>query len=658
MRKHVLTLVLLFNSLLIFAQKELPEYGKIDKADLLLKECEFDKDAEAYKLLTFGDVRYFVTGGEFNIQTERRERVKILKEKGIDLANIKIRFYSRSGYENIKNIAAVTYNLDEAGNITTTKLEKSAIYIKKINNQISEVVFTMPEVKIGSVIEYKFTDIKKSIANLDDWYFQDDIPTRISMYKILVPSIFKFAHQLLAYQNVEQSEAIVHETAMIASSSTRLSYKSVEKSYIIRNVPALREEPYMGGVKDYLQRVVFQLSQVDYGDGNPIDVRSTWPKLSKELLDDEDFGKQLSKNLPHTKGLDDSLLNVKDDFQKMLLIHDYVRRNVSWNGNETIYSVQGIKSAWDKKTGTNSELNFILIDLLREAGLKAYPLLVSSKENGRVNTLYPFLQQFNGTMTCVFLNDKKFILDAADKYNPSNLVPYDVVNTEAFIVDAEKGGWITLANGNDVWKNVVSIFAEVTPDALMKGKATVYNYNYSKNPKVKKYTEDKTNYKDNFTKDYTGLKIEDLEVSNYEVDSLPLTQKVAFTLPLNSSGEYKYFTVNLFQGLEKNPFIADERVTDVEFNFRQSYTVVGKIFIPEDYVFEGLPKNMKMIMPDSSIILQRLIQPGENSIDFRINVDFVKPYYAAGNYPLLHEFYKKLFSALNEQIVIKKKPTS
>jgi hypothetical protein len=62
-----------------------------------------------------------------------------------------------------------------------------------------------------------------------------------------------------------------------------------------------------------------------------------------------------------------------------------------------------------------------------------------------------------------------------------------------------------------------------------------------------------------------------------------------------------------------------------------------------------------MIMPDSSIVLQRLIQPGDNSIDFRISVDFLTPYYTAESYPLLHEFYKKLFSSLNEQIVIKKK---
>ena len=45
MRKQLLTVVLLLSSTIIFAQKELPAFGKIDKSDLLLKECEFDKDA-------------------------------------------------------------------------------------------------------------------------------------------------------------------------------------------------------------------------------------------------------------------------------------------------------------------------------------------------------------------------------------------------------------------------------------------------------------------------------------------------------------------------------------------------------------------------------------------------------------------------------------
>ncbi|HEY8661805.1 MAG TPA: DUF3857 domain-containing protein [Hanamia sp.] len=653
MKKLTLISLLLLSSFIIFAQKELPAFGKIDKEDLLLKECEFDKDAEAYKLLSYGDVKYTINGENWNIETERRVRIKILKDKGLDQANIKLRFYSKSGYEIIKFISALTYNIDNSGNIVTTKLEKSSIYTKQINNKISEISFTMPDVKIGSVIEYKYLDVKKSVANLDDWYFQDDIPTRISEYKILVPSIFKFVNQIMAFQPVEQKSELVHENAFYHSS--RLSYDSYEKTYIIKNVPAVRDEPYMGAVKDYLQRVVFQLSQIDYGEGQVEEIRSSWPKLTQDLLEDEDFGLQLKKNLPHTKSLDDSLKNVQGDYNKIVTIHDYVRRNMNWNGLESIYSTDGIKSAWDKKTGNNTELNLILINLLREAGLNAYPLLVSTKDNGAVNTIFPFLQQFNNTMTCVFIGDKKYILNAADKYNPAYLVPYDVVNNDAFVVDKERGGWITLSNEKDMWKNIVSLFAEITPGAEMQGNATVISSEYSKNPRVKKWEEDKTDFKDYFTKDYTGMKIKNLEVTGENTDKLPLEQKFDFSLPVNSSGDYEYFTLNLFDGLEKNPFIADERRTDIDFNYKQSYMVTGKIFIPDGYQFDDLPKNVKLMMPDTSIVLKRLIQKADNSIDFRITLDFTKPYYAANTYPLLQEFYKKLFATLNEQIVIKKK---
>jgi len=653
MKKLTLISLLLLNSFIIFAQKELPAFGKIDKEDLLLKECEFDKDAEAYKLLSYGNVKYTINGENWNIETERRVRIKILKDKGLDQANIKLRFYSKSGYEIIKFISALTYNIDNSGNIVTTKLEKSSIYTKQINNKISEISFTMPDVKIGSVIEYKYLDVKKSVANLDDWYFQDDIPTRISEYKILVPSIFRFVNQIMAIQPVEQKSELVHENAFYHSS--RLSYDSYEKTYIIKNVPAVRDEPYMGAVKDYLQRVVFQLSQIDYGEGQVEEIRSSWPKLTQDLLEDEDFGLQLKKNLPHTKSLDDSLKNVQGDYNKIVTIHDYVRRNMNWNGLESIYSTDGIKSAWDKKTGNNTELNLILINLLREAGLNAYPLLVSTKDNGAVNTIFPFLQQFNNTMTCVFIGDKKYILNAADKYNPAYLVPYDVVNNDAFVVDKERGGWITLSNEKDMWKNIVSLFAEITPGAEMQGNATVISSEYSKNPRVKKWEEDKTDFKDYFTKDYTGMKIKNLEVTGENTDMLPLEQKFDFSLPVNSSGDYEYFTLNLFDGLEKNPFIADERRTDIDFNYKQSYMVTGKIFIPDGYQFDDLPKNVKLMMPDTSIVLKRLIQKADNSIDFRITLDFTKPYYAANTYPLLQEFYKKLFATLNEQIVIKKK---
>ena len=656
MRKLTLTSLLILSASIIFAQKEIPSYGKIDKADLQLKECEFDKDAEAYKLLSYSDVHYDIVGDDIEIITDERTRIKILKDKGLDEANIKVRFYSKARYEDIKNISGVTYNLDDAGNVVTTKLDNSSIYVKKINNQFSEVTFTMPDVKVGSVFEYKFTDVKKSLGNVDDWYFQDDIPTRFSMYRILIPNIFRFINQVLAYQNVDQKSEVINSN--IYYHGGLVSDRAEEKTYSLKNVPALREEPFMGAEKDYLQRVVSQLQRIVYNDGQIEEVMSSWPKLTDQLLDDEDFGLQLKKNLAHTKSLDDSLKNIQGDYNKMIAIYNYVRANMNWNNSEHIYSSQGVKTAWDKKSGSNAEINFILIDLLRDAGIKAFPLLVSTKDNGTVNTIYPFLDQFNCTMTCVLIGDHKYFLNAADKYNPSNLIPYDVLDNEGFIVDKEYGGWVTLSDPKDRWKNVVWYSAQITPDAEMEGKATIYSYGYSKNPRVKKWKEEKSSFEDYFTKDLTGLKVKNIELKYEDVDTMPLQQKLDFTLPVNASGDFKYFTLNLFQGLEKNPFIADERKTDIDFNYPQSYTLIGKVDLPDEYEFDDLPKSIKMIMPDSSITLQRLIQRDNNEINFRITLDFERSVYSANSYPDFQEFYKKLFSTLNEQIVIKKKKTT
>ena len=61
-----------------------------------------------------------------------------------------------------------------------------------------------------------------------------------------------------------------------------------------------------------------------------------------------------------------------------------------------------------------------------------------------------------------------------------------------------------------------------------------------------------------------------------------------------------------------------------------------------------------MILPDTSIILSRLLQVSNNRLQFRITLDINKPYYTVEEYPILQEFYKKMYMTLNEQIVIKK----
>jgi hypothetical protein len=282
MKAPLLIICLVLYSLVILAKTGIPEYGEIDKTDLRLKECEFEKDAVAYKLLSSGDVSYKVIDGDFNIITETWIRIKILKKEGIDKANIKIRFTTMDNYETIKNISGITYNLDSAGNVVISKLDKASINLKRIDNQFSEVSFKLPDAKVGSVIEYKFTKNRKSISYIDDWYFQDDIPTRISTYRVAIPAMFIFNSHVFAYQDIGQERDVINEEVVYRK--THLQFASQLRSYEVENVPGLREEPFMGAPADYLQRVVFHLTGVKYGDGEKEEVSATWTELSAGLL--------------------------------------------------------------------------------------------------------------------------------------------------------------------------------------------------------------------------------------------------------------------------------------------------------------------------------------------------------------------------------------
>jgi hypothetical protein len=654
MKKQFLTFLFLFISIVIFAKTELPEYGEIDKSDLRLKGCGFDRDAVAYNLMSTGDVYYKIIGGNFNIISERRIRIKIFKDPGLERAHIKIRFFSIRDFESIRDISGITYNLDSAGNIITTNLDKSSILFKKIDDQVSEVSFTLPDVKVGSVFEYKYTDEKKSISDIDDWFFQDDIPTRISVYSISIPSMFQFSSKIFAFQDVEQEGTILSDK--VKKNGYTLYYESHQKTYTLNNIPGLKKEPFMGAAKDYFQRVVFQISGVSYSDGEKKVLSSSWQDIITSLLNNENFGGQLSKNLPGTKRLVKDLKYINDDYKKMKTIYDFVRKKMNWNDETSIYSTNGIKNAWERDSGNAADLNLILVNLCREVGLNAFPIIASTKDNGTVHTDYPFLQQFNITLAYVVSGDKKYILNAADKYNPVCLVPSDVLNNDGYVVDIKEGGWIILRNDNNIYTNEVSITAYLNDGDTISGAATINSKGYSKNQHLKIWHNEKdtAGYIKYYQTEDSALQINNVVVTGDDMDTTSFIQKFDFKMPLSSAGNKKYFTLNLFHGFDKNPFLDTNRVTDIDFNYKRFYILEGKILIPEKYKLE-LPKNMLITMPDSSIILKRDINVVKDTLDFRITLDFTKSYYLSKSYPQLYKFYESLINAMIEPIVIKRK---
>lgn len=661
MRTSYFTLaVLLIFSISLSAQKGQPSFGKVDKADLEMKDCDFDKGAEAVVLIDYGNTYYdrgTVGFSTFKTVFQRRTRIKILKEKGIAQADIQIPYYTSNNEERILKLNANTYNLDEAGKIQTTEVKKSSIYTKKIDGNYSKMIIAFPEVKVGSIIEYSYT-IERETWDLRDWYFQRNIPVRYSEYQLKIPQVFRFSLQPSIIDPIEDKQEIITES--ISMDEGFMETTVLKSNYIMRNLKGIKAEPYMGSAKDYMQRLEFQMTQIYYSETRVVDLSVKWSDVIKnKLMRAEDFGLQLERSVPNSRPLIEEAKQVADPESRMKFIYNSLRRSMSWNGDEDyVFTDKGINSAWETRTGNVADINLLLIKLLNDAGIKATPILFSTREHGLVVPNYPDLNQFNSVMAYVVLNDRTFVLDATDKFINHKLVPEKIVNTNGFLVEGVNGKWKEILSGKSRYKVITAIQGQVDESGTMKGSGLINSYEYARVQRAEEWVQDKQKFRDeHFIKPYPALQVEDITINNLEADSMPLEQKVKFNSALNSSGDYRYFSLNIFSDLETNPFLADNRVSDVDFGVQRHYTVFGNYTIPPGFVFEGLPENISLSTADNGIVFNRTVQVEANLLNVKMTLDLKRSFYPASSYTEFKDFYKKLFDKLNEQVVLKKKTT-
>ena len=259
----------------VFAQKEFPVFGKINLEDLELNDCPFDPGADVFKLIDMGKV-YFSRNTDstspFFTMHERRVRIKILKPSGLYNGNLTIPYLSFNNEERILKIEACTFNISEDHKIRKTAVQKSSIYNKRINKQTSELMLVFPEVKVGSVIEYKYLIQTKSVTEIKDWYFQSSMPTKYSKYEVNFPSVFHYTIHPLTRDSLERKEKNYADRMLVKG--TAASPEISQKIFIMRNLPAVQNEPYMGSARDYMQRLSFRLIEMDYGNGITINAHS------------------------------------------------------------------------------------------------------------------------------------------------------------------------------------------------------------------------------------------------------------------------------------------------------------------------------------------------------------------------------------------------
>jgi len=157
MKNFLFTLFgVLFCAVLLKAQNNSMEFKNIPNEELTMTRYVADPNAKAVVLYDKGKSYFVLTDVSFDIMFERSTRIKILTDAGVDYAEIEIPFYHEgNNYEEVYGIEAYSYNI-ENGSVNATPLNLSNVYVEKIDNNWSVKKFAIPNVKKGTVIEYRY----------------------------------------------------------------------------------------------------------------------------------------------------------------------------------------------------------------------------------------------------------------------------------------------------------------------------------------------------------------------------------------------------------------------------------------------------------------------------------------------------------------------
>ena len=630
-------------SLPSFCQKKLPEFGKPDSSELQLTSCIFEPSANALKLFDIQEIEFEPSPFGGKIRTEKRVRIKIFNEKGFPKASVTIPFYSNKKNTKIDELKGVIYNTDNSGKISTQKLEEADFYRDKAMEKIGLIRFTFPNLKAGSVIEYSYTISEKNRLYIDPWIIQSDIPVAYTAASVIIPSYSLLKEYVFGRDSISQKKELLTK-----------GLDKQKKTFYIETVPSFQPEPLMSSDKDNLLRMGFSFFPEGNAFAQDITPQSAWRMAGSMILRLPVLDQELKKVIPGTEKIIDTALTILYTPDRIQYLFNAVKKRFPENTGQTA-APDEIDNIWKSRTGTSAQINLLLLNFLQRAYIKCHPILVSTRENGKINMDFPNFGQFNGIDVLALDKDYYYVLDASSKFQSYDFPPVNILNRNAFLLDPDNIRWIKITDDKPLIKQSVSVFGMINNSGILEGSAAVKYYDFAKSlildSAVKGATEKEEKI---FDPKIQGLKVLADKQENINSDD-PLLQTVEFDFSIPESGDFYFINPLFFSSKKINPFTSEIRKTEIDFWCNQEFSTDLQLEIPGSYAIESLPKNIVVRSPDSSFIYTRIVSTSSSTISFSQELKINKAVFDKSEYPDLYDFYRGLGAIIAEEIILKKK---
>ncbi len=644
------------------------KFGKPSTEELALTVFTPDTSAVAIVLYRTGTTKYTYNLNQFGLFTEISTKIKILKPEGLQYANVTLPYYvpekSPEKKDNITELEAYSYNI-ENGKTVKKSTGKEFIVRERVNDKYMQLKFSIPGARVGSVIEYKYRVTSDFYQHIENWTIQDEIPVLYNEYDIDIPRIFDFNAEGRGAEHiaVDAKEGSIHisvrdDDTGIAQVKRDVIINTLHSNFKSRNLPALRQdESHLWCPDDHKIQISFELKGTQFPGSPYKPYTQSWEDIDAVLLKDETFGDLLHLPNPYREEMKTLNLTALNREQRISSLMQLLNRKLAWNGEYGIFCPNLSKSI-TKGSGSSAELNFVLLSMFREAGLKAYPVVLSRRNRGMLPVTYPSIQKLNAWIIAVEMEGQKwaFIDSSMGANTQLNALPVNLMSPKARIIaPSVKDKWVDLSK---IGTNQTSIQVEgiIHPDATVTGvrdteytgqAAAQYRRNYRAAADSVAFLEKQ------------GADI-GCQISEFRTEGLHESGnliKETFTFSKQSgydADNFLYVNPMVFTHITQNPFTQAERQLPVEFHYPYTMRILTTLTLPEGYQVEEIPQAATISLGEKDLTCRYTIREQGNKLICTYQFSQTCIDIPASAYQDLKLIWESLAQKNNEWIVLKK----
>lgn len=624
------------------AQDRPTKWGSVSPEDFDIDVRAVDSTAAAVVISDYGESKI---AADWSVTYTRQRRIYLASESGYDFAEVLIEY--DSDLDDVRKAEGRTYKLVD-GKVERTKLRKQDVFQEEVRDSFRRVRFTLPALQPGAIVEYRYVIHRNNPVFLRGWNFQSSAPTLYSEYEVEIPPGLDYMSFRRGYVDFDEEKT---------DELSRPHGRVMRYTWIMRDVPAIHEEPYMTSVGDYVAGIDLQMRGFSARYGLKEQVAWSWEQVAKDLRAIGEINSQFRPPGSVREEATKIVAGLHDPLERMKAIYAFVQSTIIWNGVYDALPNQSLKNTLKTKTGSAADMSALLTAMLNSVDVKASPVLLSTRGHGRIVKSHPLLTQFNYCITSVVIGKEVFLLDATSPHRPYDLLPIRALNGEGWVITEDRFGWLPLTT-KGIFKRATVVRAELDAKGVVAGRLNVRNEGYAS--VVEKIGIEERG-EEAYMKGLIGG--EDLEVkldsigfdtSGAGSDVSPIRASFNVTGAAIVANEFIYLNLFLVDRWDENPLKLEERRYPVDMARRERHDYSLTLALPDGYIVEELPPNLELRLPSGGALYRCRYYADSTGVNVTTRFRITRPVFRPREYKELKDFFSRVVDSHAQQVVLRR----